>query len=190
MLENLRKIRKKLIEKQLKKSMFFSVSESSVLDVSRVRVSRYSGCKLTIGNKSMVSGSLVYEKDNANIVIGHNTFIGGCTVSCAYNVEIGHNVQIAWGGIIFDHSSHSLDYLERRRDLPQTFDGKKTWDNVFISSTRIEDDVWIGANSIILAGVALGRGVVVGAGSVVTRSFPEMVFVAGNPARIVRSLSD
>ena len=50
----------------------------------------------------------------------------------------------------------------------------------------IEDDVWIGANAIILKGVTLGKGCVVAAGSVVTKSVPANALVGGNPARIIK----
>ena len=50
----------------------------------------------------------------------------------------------------------------------------------------IGDDVWIGAHCTILKGVAIGRGAVVGAGSVVTRDIPEYAVVVGNPARVLR----
>lgn len=50
----------------------------------------------------------------------------------------------------------------------------------------IEDDVWVGSRAIILRGVRVGRGAVVGAGTVVTRSVPPYAIVAGNPARIIR----
>jgi len=50
----------------------------------------------------------------------------------------------------------------------------------------IEDDVWVGARAVILRGVRIGRGSVIGAGSVVTKSVPPYAIVAGNPARVVR----
>lgn len=50
---------------------------------------------------------------------------------------------------------------------------------------EIEDDVWVGARAIILRGVRVGRGSVVGAASVVTKSVPPYSIVAGNPAKVV-----
>jgi acetyltransferase-like isoleucine patch superfamily enzyme len=52
----------------------------------------------------------------------------------------------------------------------------------------IEDDVLVGANSIILKGVIIAKGAIVAAGSVVTKSVPPYVVVAGNPARVIRDL--
>ena len=49
----------------------------------------------------------------------------------------------------------------------------------------IEDDVWIGANSIVLPGVRVGRGAVIGANSVVSANVPPMVVARGNPAEVV-----
>lgn len=53
----------------------------------------------------------------------------------------------------------------------------------------IENDAWISANAMILKGVTIGRCAVVGAGAVVTRDVAPYDVVAGNPARVVRSLS-
>jgi acetyltransferase-like isoleucine patch superfamily enzyme len=50
----------------------------------------------------------------------------------------------------------------------------------------IEDDIWVGAGAVILRGVRVGRGSVIGAGSVVTKSVPPYAIVVGNPARLIR----
>ena len=50
----------------------------------------------------------------------------------------------------------------------------------------IGNDVWVGANSVILPGVKIGTGAIVGAGSVVTKDVPEYAIVVGNPARILK----
>jgi acetyltransferase-like isoleucine patch superfamily enzyme len=52
----------------------------------------------------------------------------------------------------------------------------------------IEDDVFIGMNCVVLKGVTIGRGSVVGAGSVVCKSLPSYIIAAGNPARVIREL--
>ena len=54
----------------------------------------------------------------------------------------------------------------------------------------IEEFCWIGAGAIVVGGVTIGKGTVVGAGSVVTKSLPPMVVAAGNPCRVIRQLDD
>ena len=54
----------------------------------------------------------------------------------------------------------------------------------------IESDCWFGANVVVCPGVTVGQGCVIGAGSVVTRDIPPNSFAAGNPCRVIRSLSD
>ena len=55
------------------------------------------------------------------------------------------------------------------------------------SFVKIEDDCWIAANSILLAGVTVGKGSIVAAGAVVTKDVPPFSIVAGNPAQVIRS---
>lgn len=166
----------------------------SVCPSSRVLYEKFSlgtntGCSLTIGSRSLIEAAITFEKDNACIEIGDNTFMGGCTVSLAKSVRIGDNVQVAWGTIFFDHDSHALSANLRRDDLANTFHGKKNWEHVRISPLVIEDDVWIGANCIVLAGTHIGQGSVVAAGAVVTEDIPPNVLAGGNPCRVIRQIT-
>ena len=166
-----------------------SINTNSFVDYRFLKIKNSKNCILTVGNNSLISSTLVFEKDEACIEIGNNTFISGCTISCAKKIKIGDNVQIAWNTIIFDHNSHSLNYLVRMEDLSNTFQEKKCWKDVLIKTTIIGNNVWIGVNSIILKGVKIGDGAIIGAGSVVTKDVPSMTLVAGNPARLIKHLS-
>ena len=50
----------------------------------------------------------------------------------------------------------------------------------------VEDDVWIGANSVILPGVHINKGAIIGAGSVVTKDIPPYAIAVGNPAKVIK----
>ena len=55
---------------------------------------------------------------------------------------------------------------------------------------RIEDDVWIGARAIILAGITIGKGAIIGAGAVVTKDVSPYAICVGNPARVIKYRND
>ncbi len=55
---------------------------------------------------------------------------------------------------------------------------------------HIGDNVWIGANAVIVPGVNIGKGSVIGAGSVVTKDIPENAVAAGNPCRVLREIGE
>lgn len=112
------------------------------------------------------------------IRIGEDCGFTGVTIVLAERVEIGDRVLVGANSTITDTDFHPLHPAERRRDI---LAGRQ-------AAVIIRDDVFIGMNCLILKGVTLGEGSVVGAGSVVTRDVPPGVIVAGNPARVVRSL--
>lgn len=58
--------------------------------------------------------------------------------------------------------------------------------NTYALPITIEDNVWIGGGAILLPGVTIGKGSVVGAGSVVTRDVPQYCVAVGNPCRVIR----
>jgi acetyltransferase-like isoleucine patch superfamily enzyme len=115
---------------------------------------------------------------NARLEIGEGFAMSGGSICVAEKVRIGNRVALGANSIIADTDFHPLD-LSIRQQSPQQ---AKT------APVFIEDDVFIGMNSIILKGVTIGRGSVIGAGSVVTKDVPPQVIVAGNPARIIREI--
>jgi len=124
---------------------------------------------------------LMADRSEAIIEIGAGTRIHGTAIHAWKSIRIGKKCLIAANCQIMDASGHELclDDPERRvrsKDCPRP--------------VVIEDAVWIGANSIILPGVTIGRGSVIGSGSVVTGDIPPMVLAAGNPARVVCSSHD
>jgi acetyltransferase-like isoleucine patch superfamily enzyme len=149
----------------------------------------FQNCKLTIGDKSIIEGTIVAERDGVEISIGQNTYIGNSTIACAARIDIGDDVLISWGCSIVDHNSHSLFWTERAHDVAEYYEGKKNWADVKMMPVSIGDKAWIGLNTIILKGVEIGQGAIVGAGSVVTRSVAPWTLVAGNPAKFIRFLT-
>lgn len=110
-------------------------------------------------------------------------------ISCS-NVTIGSHCIFARDVYISDTNEHPIDAIIRRE---QTILAQK--DGVppdrYKSDTRpveIGNDVWIGERACIMKGVKIGNGVIVAANSVVTKSCPDNVIVAGNPAKIVKEI--
>ena len=113
------------------------------------------------------------------IEIGNNTGLTSAIISSRVGVHIGSHVKIGANVRIFDHDFHSLDMNMRR-------DSRTDGPNTNSSKVYIEDNVFIGTNSIILKGVHIGEGSIIGAGSVVAiKKVPPFSTVAGNPARII-----
>ena len=102
--------------------------------------------------------------------IGSFAMSGGCYFQALNGIEIGENFLFA-PGVKLISSNH--DFYDKNL-VTQT------------NPITIGDNVWLGANVIILPAVNIGSNVVVGAGSVVTKSFPDNVFIVGNPAKILR----
>ena len=124
---------------------------------------------------------LLADRPGALIEIGEETRIHGSCVHAYKSVKIGSRCLIAANCQIIDGSGHELSFDDVDARINTTSEGYPI---------DIEDSVWIGANVIVLPGVRIGRGSVVAAGSVVTKSVPPMVVVAGNPAKIVKNMQD
>jgi len=119
---------------------------------------------------------------DGQIRIGHCSGITSAILSSRKLIRIGAHVKIGANVRIFDHDFHSVDYRYRRK-------GGGDADHVQSAVVLIEDDVFIGTNSIILKGVHIGARSIVAAGSVVTlKRIPADSLVAGNPAKIISQI--
>lgn len=113
-----------------------------------------------------------------NIHVGENFFANyNLTILDTSPVNIGNNVKIGPNVNIFA-ASHPINPEMRSTGLE------------FGIEIVIEDDVWIGGNSVINPGVQIGKNSVIGSGSVVTHNIPNDVVAAGNPCKVIRKISD
>ncbi|KAH6962598.1 galactoside O-acetyltransferase [Ilyonectria sp. MPI-CAGE-AT-0026] len=103
----------------------------------------------------------------------NSTWIDTCLITIGARTLIGPNCS-------FYSGTHPLD-PEVRNGTRGPESGKPI---------TVGEDCWFGGNCIVLPGVTIGRGVTVGAGSVVTKDVPDRVVVAGNPARVIRKLDE
>jgi acetyltransferase-like isoleucine patch superfamily enzyme len=111
-----------------------------------------------------------------NIRIGRNVLLDQGTVLMAQHaITIGNDVLIAAYCFIVDFNHAFTD--KNKRIIKQGY---------VAAPIVIEDDVWIGAHVMILPGVHIGKGAVVGAGSVVTKNVKAYQVVAGNPAKVIK----
>jgi acetyltransferase-like isoleucine patch superfamily enzyme len=120
------------------------------------------------------------EGELPKIVIGDgSTILFRFQCNAAQSVTIGKNVLFASNILVTDS-----DHVVEPGGVPVTRNGK------FITRpVRIEDNCWIGQNAVILKGVTIGHDSIIGANTVVTRDVPPCSVVAGNPARIIKTLA-
>lgn len=143
---------------------------------------------IRIGNNVAMKGWLI-AMGEGTINIGDYTQIHPRTILKAIDkIEIGKYCNIASDVYIEDHNSHSTDYLERRKELLEEKNLDKR--RVISKPIRISDDVWICRRAMIYKGVTIGNGAIVAAGAVVIHDVPPHSIVAGNPAKVVKSLKN
>jgi len=134
--------------------------------------------RFSLGKKSVVESFSCINNAVGDVMIGdytrvglHNTIIGPVT--------IGNHVNLAQG-ITVTALNHNYSDTTKRIDEQ----------GVSTKPVVIGDDVWIGANAVILPGVTIGSHVVVAAGAVVTKDVPDYTLVAGIPAKVIRGLKN
>ena len=132
--------------------------------------------KFSLGDYSVIESFACINNAVGDVIIGdhtriglHNTIIGPVT--------IGSHVNLAQG-ITVTALNHNFKDPDKRIDEQ----------GVSTAPVIIEDDIWIGANAVILPGVTIGNHSVVAAGAVVTKDIPPHSLVAGVPAKIIKQI--
>jgi len=126
--------------------------------------------RLETSSCALWSGVRLEVGHGARLTIGKGTYLNRDTVVvCHESVEIGANCKISYQVVIMDTDEHLVPGTDR-----------------MTAPVRIEDAVWLGARVIVLKGVTIGKGAIVGAGSIVTRDIPPGAIAVGQPARVSR----
>lgn len=138
--------------------------------------------EVTLGKGCRVSGvSTLCGRPGSTLKVGDNVDIGWQnTIACGTRVVLGDNVRLAPRVLLAGYPGHPLDASARAAGDAERPDQAR--------AIVLERDVWLGTGVMVMAGVSIGRGTVVAAGSVVTRDLPEGVLAGGNPARVIRRL--
>jgi acetyltransferase-like isoleucine patch superfamily enzyme len=136
--------------------------------------------EIVLGEGVSLNGTVVpielVTYDSGRIEIGEHTFINyGSSIAARASVKIGSYCHLGHYMFVMDNDQHDV---VRHWELPPS------------DPVIIEDYVWIGSKVVILPGVRIGRGAVIGAGSIVTKDIPPRCVAAGNPARVLRHLAE
>lgn len=127
-----------------------------------------------LGIDSIIEEYSVLDNGVGEIIIGNHTRIG-LRNTIIGPVQIGNHVILAQN-VVLSGLNHNYEDIS----LPIHLQG------INVAPIIIEDDAWIAANSIITAGVTIGKHAIVAGGSVVTKNVPPYTIVAGNPAKIIK----
>lgn len=170
--------------------LFYGIELGKNWNINGIIYVRNNG-KILIGDNFNVNSGINYNTiggdiitrlittNEGNLKIGDGVGISNSTIFCFNNIEIKDHVYIGGGCKIWDSDFHSLNPIERIH-LGDN--------NVNSLPILIEEYVFIGASSIILKGVKIGRNSIIGAGSVVTKDVPSNEIWAGNPAIFIKSI--
>jgi acetyltransferase-like isoleucine patch superfamily enzyme len=145
----------------------------------------FGNLRIELGERVILSGSNVWyacgDTSEKTLRVGDDSYIGfAAEIFSGSEVNIGRHVLIANHVLINGYDGHPLDPIARARGEGPGAGG--------FGPIEIGDYAWIGSKSIVLKNVRIGRGAVVASGSVVTKDVPDLTVVAGNPAKIVRTI--
>jgi acetyltransferase-like isoleucine patch superfamily enzyme len=141
----------------------------------RTRLDVFPFNEFKLGAGSVIEDFSTINNGVGNVIIGDKTFIGMGNVIIG-PVTIGNNVIFAQN-IVASGLNHGYEDVNIAPYLQKTTSKLIT----------IGDDVWVGANCVITAGITIGKHCVIGAGSVVTKDVPDFSVAVGNPAKVIKA---
>ena len=131
----------------------------------------------------LMTPTILDVRHGGQIIIGNRSGFSSVVMSSMAKIEVGNNVNVGGNVRIFDHDFHSLEPEYRRTNDDRL--------HIRSRAIKIEDDVFIGTNAIILKGTTIGARSIVAAGSIVFGlQIPPDSLVKGNPAVIVKSVAN
>lgn len=158
--------------------------------------------RITVGNHSIIyENARIGAYGEGKIEIGERSIVGDVRIFARERVSIGKRAVFSWNVFIQDFQPHPVSPELRALQLEDmtsrflpAFDGVKAVGQAIdwkfpTEPVELGDDIWFGANTTILPGVKIGSGSIVAAGAVVTRGdYPPRSILAGNPARVVKTV--
>lgn len=132
--------------------------------------------RLVIGKFVMTAGPCYLKiLENAHLIIGDRVFFNhNCSITCVKRIEIGSGCNIANNVVIIDHDHNIGEH--------GVVEGLNS------SAVKIGNNVWIGANVVVLKGVTIGNGAIIAAGAVINKDIPPYELWGGVPARKIKRL--
>jgi acetyltransferase-like isoleucine patch superfamily enzyme len=126
------------------------------------------------------------------VTLGAFALVHGARIVCDTEIVIGDYALISWNVVLMDSYRVALDPVERRRQVRRVPDvePRRLETNDGAQPVHVGRGAWIGFDSCVLPGITVGEGAIVGARSVVRADVEPFTVVAGNPARVIRRLTD
>ena len=154
-------------------TIFYRYPESSI-KIGRNCIFRSSRGSNLIGlNHSCI---IATHSRKARIELGHNCGMSGTVIGASGSVILGNRVLCGANTVITDFDWHNIQ------------PGNRSTGKYAPAPVVIENNVWIGLNSVVLKGVRIGENSIIGANSLVTHDIPPNVIAAGNPCRVIKEL--
>jgi acetyltransferase-like isoleucine patch superfamily enzyme len=152
--------------------------EGNVFIGDRVVIYQSNSGKIKLGKGVQLYSDIVMETgDGGTITVGEETHVQPRCQLMAYlgHLDIGCRVEIAPNCAFYPYD-HGVEPGQKIRSQPLKTKG----------GIKIDDDAWLGVGVIVLDGVRIGKGAVIGAGSVVTKEIPDNAIAVGVPAKVIK----